>query len=287
MEDYVVRIIAKEANVRGLVCVTTELVNEAVRRHSAGPAAAIALGHSLTAAALLGASLKVQQRVAIKVEGNGPLRKLVAESDSYGRLRGYVAVPDVIAPDPSDLANTLGDNGLLTVVKDLRLKELYEGVVPLQTGELDQNLTAYLLQSEQVPSIVEIGASLASSGEVAAAGGLLLQSLPHQTTNGLQSLAEQLDDLPPIEAMLHSGQRPEELLAALFVGIPYETLETFPLRFQCSCSWAWAEQALVLLDRSDLEILIEEGQAVVDCHFCHERYIFGREALEMLLEKLA
>lgn len=286
MEDYVVRIIAKEANVRGLVCVTTVLVNEAVRRHGAKPAAAMALGHGLTAVALLGASLKVQQRVAIKVEGNGPLRKVVAESDSYGRLRGYVAVPELITPDPSDLPSMLGDNGLLTVVKDLRLKELYEGVVPFKRGAFDQNLTAYLLQSDQVPSLVEIGAALAPTGEIAAAGGLLLQTLPNQTTNGLQSLAERLDDLPPIEAMLGSGQRPEALLADLFMGIAYDTLETFPLRFQCSCSWAWAEQALVLLDRADLEILIEEGQAVVDCHFCHERYIFGREALEMLLEQL-
>jgi len=285
MEDYMVRIIAKEANVRGLACITTNLVNGAAQRHAAAPAATVALGYGLTAAALLGASLKVQQRVAVKVEGDGPLQKMVIEADSRGRVRGYVAVPEVVVADPTDVAAALGRHGLLTVVKDLRMKGLYEGVVPLQTGELDRDLTAYLMQSEQVPSAVELGVRMAPGNIlVEVAGGLLLQTLPNRQPTGLQTLTERLDDLPPIKELLHDGERPEDVLAALFAGIAYETLETFPLRFDCSCSWAWAERALVLLDRTDLETLIDEGQAVVDCHFCHERYIFGREALEMMLE---
>ena len=143
MTDLLIRVLAKESGVRALACVTTDLVNEARQRHQAGPAATVALGYGLTAAALLGAQLKVQQRVALKVEANGPLRKLVVEGDNYGRVRGYVAMPDPSLPpslDPADTARTLGAVGLLTVVKDLRLKELYESVVSIQTGRLDSDL---------------------------------------------------------------------------------------------------------------------------------------------------
>jgi molecular chaperone Hsp33 len=288
MSDYMVRILAKEAGLRGLACITTDLVNEARERHAANPAATAALAHGLTGAALLGALLKVRQRVALKVEGNGPLRKLVAEADSHGRVRGYVAQPQAWLPtdtDPLDTAVTLGHVGLLTVVKDLRLKELYEGVVPLHTGQLDSDLVFYLNSSEQVPSLVEIGVKLTATGGCQVAGGLLFQSLPDQEITPLRDLAERLDDLAPLGELLAAGQTPEQVLASLLTSVPYEILETQPLRFECSCSWQSSEQALVALGHAELTSLIDEGQAVVDCHFCHQRYIFGREALEMILER--
>lgn len=282
-----IRLLAKEAGVRGLICVTTNLVKEAQQRHSASPTATATLGYGLTAAALLGSLLKVQQRVALKLVGDGPIRKMVVEADSYGRVRGYVAVPDVTLPldvEPDDVASALGQQGLLTVVKDLRLKELYESTVPLQTGQLDTDLIYYLMQSEQVPSLVEIGVKLTGTGELAVAGGLLLQLLPQADSTTLRNLAERLEDMPPLRALLADGYTPERILAVLFTGIPYEILETHPLRFECGCSWARSEQALHLLNRQDLALLLEEGQAVIDCHFCGQRYIFGREALETILE---
>jgi len=288
MSDYMVRVLAQEAGVRGLVCVTTDLVNEARRRHTTAPAATVALGNGLTGTALLGAQLKVKQRVALKVEGNGPIRKLVAEGDSYGHVRGYVAEANPMlasAIDPSNTAISLGHVGLLTVVKDLRLKELYEGVVPIQTGQLDSDLVFYLTQSEQVPSLVEIGTKLAPTGECLAAGGLLLALLPGLELSPMRELAERLDDMAPIAELIAAGETPETILAQVFGPIEYEILLTQPLKFECSCSWARSEQAIIALGRAELETLLEEGQAVVDCHFCHERYIFGREALEMILEK--
>lgn len=284
--DTIVRVLVKEAGIRGLACVTTGLVAEAHRRHQAGPAATVALGYGLTAVALMGALLKVQQRVALKVEANGPLQKLVAEGDSYGRVRGYVAVPDVMAPDPLDTARTLGDLGLLTVVKDLRLKDLYEGVVPLQTGRLDSDLIYYLHHSEQVPALVEIDVKLNPAGDLVAAGGLLLDALPGQGLATLRDLAERLDDMAPLAEVLAAGETPTSILAQLFAQVPYEVLEEHPLRFECSCSWARSEEALVTLGRAEIKHLIAEGQAVVDCHFCGERYIFGREALETILDKM-
>ncbi len=156
--------------------------------------------------------------------------------------------------------------------------------MPLQTGQLDTDLIYYLMQSEQVPSLVEIGVKLTGTGELAVAGGLLLQLLPQADSTTLRNLAERLEDMPPLRALLADGYTPERILAVLFTGIPYEILETHPLRFECGCSWARSEQALHLLNRQDLALLLEEGQAVIDCHFCGQRYIFGREALETILE---
>jgi molecular chaperone Hsp33 len=287
VSDYIVRVLAKEAGVRGLACVTTDLVLDAATRYE-NAAAAAALGHGLTAAALLGALLKVRQRVAIKVEGNGPLGKLVAEGDSYGRVRGYVSRAEATLPAtewPGDFGAALGRQGILTVVKDLGLQELYESVVPLQSGRLDSDLVYYFIQSEQTPTLVEIGVKLNENDELEVAGGLLLQLLPDAAPTTLRTLAERLEDAPDFAEALAQGQSPEALLAALFDAIPYETLETRPLHFHCSCSWAWAEQALRLLDHEDIVQLMAEGQAVVDCHFCQQRYIFSVEALETILEK--
>lgn len=288
VNDYMVRLVAKEAGVRGLLCVTTGLTHEAQRRHTASLPAAFALGHGLTAAVLMGALLKVQQRVALKFEGDGPLEKMVVEADNYGRVRGYVVVPDLhLEPglDAEDLANSVGLQGLLTVVKDLRLKDLYESVVPLHSGEIDTNLIYYLTQSEQSPSFVEIGVKVAEGEQIAAAGGLLLQLLPQADPTTLTDLVERLQDLPPLENLLADGYAPEKVLAILFTGIPYDILETYPLRFECLCSWERSEQALRLLGRVELDALVEEGQAIIDCHFCHERYVFGREALEMIRDE--
>lgn len=286
--SYMVRMMAKEAGVRGLFCLTTALVNDAQQRHATAPAATVALGHGLTAAALLGSLLKVQQRIALKFVGDGPLQKLVVEADSYGRVRGYVAVPDLQTPDAAEVALALGRQGLLTVVKDLRLKELYEGVVPFQAGEIDTNLIYYLTQSEQAPSYVEIGVTPAVQGTgVSAAGGLLLQLLPQADPATLSHLVERLQDMPPLAQLLIDGYTPEKVLAILFTSLPYEILEAHPLRFECFCSWQRSEQALYLLDRADLDALIREGEAVIDCHFCHERYVFGRETLEMIRDEAA
>lgn len=288
VSDYIVRVLAKEAGIRGLVCVTTNLVNDAVQRHEATPTAAAALGHILTAGILLGALLKVSQRVALKVESKGAIRKMLAEADAYGRVRGYVLPNDVgLVGNTSaeDVAAAVGDKGVLTVVKDLRLREPVEGVVPLQTGKMDADLVYYLMQSEQTPSLVEIDAKLNAKGDVAVAGGLLFQVLPDHEPNALVELSERLDDLPDLGVLLANGHTPESLLVDLMGNSEYEILEKIPLRFECSCSRERSEQALISIGSAELESLIEEGEAVVDCHYCHQRYVFDREQLKQLLAK--
>jgi molecular chaperone Hsp33 len=287
--DHIVRVIAKDAGVLALACSTQAITREAARRHEASPVATAALGYGLSAAALMGSLLKVQQSIAIKIEGNGPLHKLVVESDSYGRIRGYIGSPEWSVGTPvavADVAAGLGHIGLLTIVKDLGVKNLYESVVPMQTGEIDKDLMYYLMQSEQILSLLELGAEIGPGGELTAAGGFLLQAMPGQDTAVLEHLVERTEDLPPIERMLAEGDTPATILAEIFGDVAYEVLETRPLAFRCSCSRERSLRALSLLPREDLLTLIAEGEAVIDCHFCRERYTFGREDLEVILAAL-
>jgi molecular chaperone Hsp33 len=287
--DHIVRVLAKEAGVLAMACTARSVVQEAARRHEALPVATAALGHGLSAAALMGSLLKVQQSVAIKVEGSGPLKKMVVESDSYGRLRGYVGNAQWNAVSPigaAQVAGALGRSGLLTVVKDLGVKNLYESVVPLQTGELDKDLMYYLMQSEQILSLLELGAEVDAGGNLVAAGGFLLQAVPGHDTVTLEQLVERTEDLPPIERMLAEGDTPTVVMAEIFGDVTYEILDTRPISFHCTCSRERSLQALGLLDREDLLTLIAEGEAVIDCQFCHGRYIFDRSVLEEVLGAL-
>ena len=287
MEDYLIRVIAKEAGVRGLACVTTNMANEAARRHEAAPTAAAALARGLTGGALMGATLKIGQRIAIKLEGDGPLEKLLVESDAYGRIRGYVGNPQLdLLPvnGRQNVSGAVGDIGFLTVVRDLRLKEPVESVVPLQTGTVDADLTFFLNQSEQVLSAVEIGALMDEAGQLTAVAGFLFQALPPYEEKTIQDMIARMTDLPPIEKLLQEGDQPEDLLALIFTGMAYEVLEKRPLLYHCNCSQERSEQALINLGRAGLEeLLATEGEAVVNCHFCGNTYLFAADDLEMIL----
>ncbi len=290
MKDYLVRIITKNANVRGLACVTTHLVDEICRRHGAHPTACIALGRALTGGALMGALLKTGQRVALRFEGNGPLEKIIVEAESNGMVRGYVKVPHVDLPLKNgkfDVSGALGDSGLLSVVKDLRLKEPYTGMVELYTGEIGEDLAFYLTESEQIPSAVGLGVSLDTDGGVSAAGGFLIQSFPPYQKETVDGLIDQIQEISSITEMISEGKTPEQLLDFLFSGIPFDILEERPLAFQCSCSKERVEKALIALGREEIEAMISrQKETTVTCEFCRESYQLTREELEQLIEHM-
>ncbi|MBP8001741.1 MAG: Hsp33 family molecular chaperone HslO [Chloroflexi bacterium] len=279
--------LAKEAGVRGLGCLTTGLAREGARRHKTSPVATVALGQAMTAAALMGALLKTRQRVALKFEGDGPLQKIITEAASNGDVRGYVAVPDVPQErqwGAFSVPQALGRDGLLTVVKDLRLRELYQGIVPLQAGDIETDLAYYLNQSEQIPSVLAMGVQLDEEEQVAAAGGILIQAIPPYNPAIVHALGERVAELPPFEELLAQGYTPEAVFELVFDNIAIKLLGQQPLYFQCSCSRERSQQALASLGRDELDsLLTQEGEAVVDCHFCHERFVFSREDLEAML----
>ncbi len=290
MDDYLVRAITKDGSVRALACVTTQLVDEACRRHGTYPTASAALGRALTGGVLMGALLKSGQRVALKFEGNGPLKKIVVEAESNGLVRGYVGVPTVSLPPRGrklDVAGALGKEGLLTVSKDLRMKEPYSGIVRLYSGEIAEDLAFYLVESEQIPSAVGLGVFVETDGNVAAAGGFLIQSLPPANDAIIDKLARHIKELPPITELLRGGKTPEDVLDLIFADIPFTTLEKYVLAFRCSCSRERVEKAIISLGREELAALLEQQEATaVTCEFCHENYVFSREELEQLLREM-
>lgn len=290
MDDYLLRVIAREAGVRGFVALTTNLANEAAVQHETLPTATAVLSEGLTAGVLLGAMLKVQQRVALKFEGDGPIGKMVVEGDSYGRIRGCVLHPELNFPailGEQDTAAALGNKGQLVVVRDVRLKELANSVVSLQTGNVAEELTAYLNQSEQIPSLVQIGVYLDESGAVSLASGLLIQALPPYETVVVHQLTERIAEMPPAAELLRAGNSPEEVAALLFAGMEFEVLEKRPLSYQCNCSWDRTWKALVSLGAEEVREMLEtDGHAEVTCQFCHTEYHFDAEDLRMILAEM-
>ncbi len=290
MDDYLVRIITEEKNILGLACITTNLVNDARKRHGTFPTATAALGRALTGGELLGALLEPDQRVALKFTGNGPLKKIIVEAEGDGTVRGYVEVPRVDLPPRNgkfDVGGALGREGFLTVTKDLRLKEPYNGVVKLYTGEIASDIAFYLTESEQIPSAVGLGVFVETDGSVTASGGFLVQSLPPADEALIDSLAGRIENMPPITRQLKDGKTPEDLLAAVFDGVPYRTIETRQLSFRCSCSSARIEQALITLGRSQIEEIIRDQEVFdISCHFCNRSYLFRKDHLLRLLNEM-
>lgn len=289
MSDTILRVLARDVGVRVQVGITTELAREATRRHDTAPLASAALGYGLTAGALLGATLKVGQRIALKFAGDGPLEKMVIEADSYGRVRGYVVRPDAVLSDRLDTAATAAagiGSGLLTVAKDLRMKDLYQGTIALTGDGPQQDIARYLTQSEQVPSLLRLAVEMEDAGAIGAAGGLQVELMPGHEAGILARLAAQLDAMPPLEESLLAGQTSEEIVDRLLDGIDYLTLETRPVAFVCSCSHERSRKALMVLGADDILEMIVEGEAVVDCHFCHERYVFSANELMAILDEM-
>ncbi len=291
MRDYMHLAIAEKDGARSYAAATTHLVEEARLRHNTSPTATVALGRALTAAVLMSGLLKVGQRVALKWEGTGPLGKIIVEADAKGRARGYVGNPDVDLPliqGEPDVAGAIGGAGLLTVVRDLLLPELAQGVVHLVSSDISGDLAYFLETSDQVPSAVEIGVKLNEDGSVAEAGGILIQPFPPYDPAVIGRLKERLQEMPPIVTLLGGGQKPEAILDEVFTGIQHTLLSKYPVRFECNCSREQTMALLASLGRDEIEeILNNEGQAIINCQFCHEEYTFDRDDLETILAAMA
>ena len=288
MKDHLVRIVTRDGSLRAVAAVTTALVEETRRRQQTDPPATIALGRLATGAALLGSLLKGEQRLALQVEGNGPLGKLQAETDAVGHLRASVRCPVAGLPlreGRLDVAGAVGRAGFLHVVKDLGLGDPYRGMVQLQSSEIGEDLAWYLTASEQVPSTVALGVHLAEDASVSAAGGFLIQALPGADEAQIPLIEERVQALPPTTALLHEGLAPRQILERLFAGLPFTVVqEETPLVFRCNCSRRQVAGMLRALGREEVQALIERSEpTVVTCEFCKEAYGFDREELADLL----
>ncbi len=288
MPDHALRILSADGFLRASAVVTSDLTRAICRLQGCDPTATIALARLVAGAALLGSQLKGDQRLALQIEGNGPLQRLQAESDANGHLRASVKNPLCGLPPRDgrfDVAGAIGRAGFLHVVKDLGLKEPYRGMVQLQSSEIGEDLAWYLLTSEQIPSTIAVGAVLDTQGEVAAAGGLLVQAMPGADPALVPLLEERLLALPAISTSLRDGSTPETLLAQLFAGIPYsEQGKRQPLSFRCGCSHAQAGRILMTLGPEELLTLAAKNEeTVVTCEYCRTTYGFDGAALSALV----
>jgi molecular chaperone Hsp33 len=291
MADHLQRVISEDGRFFGLACVTTDLVTEACRHHDTGPVAAVALGRTLTANALLAALLKDDQRVMLKFEGNGPLGKILTEGICTGELRGYVAHPHADVPlknNSIDVATGVGRAGFLTVTKDIGASRNYEGTIQLYTSEIAEDIAYYLAESEQIPSAIGVGVQVNSSGTIVCAAGFLVQSLPPADEDLINSLENNVQKLGSVTGFIQQGKTPQDVLDILFGSIPHRTLFKQALRYQCSCSQNKMQKALLTLTKEDLIKLKKEKPNGVEvrCEFCANVYIFNQSALQKIIEKL-
>ena len=288
MKDYLVRAMIGKGEARVLAVRTTELVEEARLRHDTWHTVTAALGRTLSGAAMMGALLKEDGVVTIRVAGDGPINGMIVQADNHGRVRGYALEPHVFSPlnekGKLDVSAAVGNEGNLYVTYDLKMKEAYTGVSKLVSGEIGEDLTYYLASSEQIPSAVALGVMVGPSGTVRAAGGLLVQLMPEARPGLAETIEERLGRLNFISSLFESGLAPEEILQQLFGEMDLKVLETMELVFECKCSRDRAASVLMGLGADELEeILEEEGEAEVRCHFCGDVVNFSREDLQGLI----
>jgi len=283
MADQLIRVLSDDGYLRGMAAVTTSLVEELRRRHGTDPTATVALGRLASGTALLGSLLKGDQRLALMIEGNGPLQKLHAETDASGHLRASIRNPlSGLAPSETGfpVADAIGRAGFLHVVKDLELKEPYRSLVQLTSSEVAEDLAWYLTSSEQVPSSVSLGVQLRPDGSVEAAGGLLVQALPGCPDALLEGLETQMRALPPVSALLREGLDPAAMLTRALDGYPFQVKAEIPLMFRCSCSLRQITgmlRGLAAEDRRELAARSEPTE--VTCEYCRSVYRFTPDEL--------
>jgi molecular chaperone Hsp33 len=290
--DCLVRGIARAADLRVLAAVTTGVVAEGARRHGTDPAATCALGRALTSGLLLATLTKGGERVTVQLVGDGPIGSITVDANDAGDARGYVLHPKTGLRVPTgrgSLGDVLGRNGVVNILRDLGLNERYQGQVALTTGEIDEDVEAYLRQSEQVPSALGCEVVLDKEGQLVAAGGLLVQALPGGDPASVREVQHALRT-GDLYRLLAGGERSPRVLAErLYPTLPLEWMGADrPVRFWCTCSSQRIEDMLALLDKVDLdELIAEDRPADVTCNFCGEHYQVQRDVLERIRLRIA
>ncbi|PLT48899.1 Hsp33 family molecular chaperone HslO [Bacillus amyloliquefaciens] len=287
--DYLIKAIAYDGKVRAYAARTTDMVNEAQRRHDTWPTASAAIGRTMTASLMLGAMLKGKDKLTVKIEGGGPIGAIVADANAKGEVRAYVSNPhvhfDLNEQGKLDVRRAVGTDGTLSVVKDLGLRDYFTGQVEIVSGELGDDFTYYLVSSEQVPSSVGVGVLVNPDNTILAAGGFIIQLLPGTDEETISTIEKQLSQIEPISKLIQKGLTPEEILEEV-LGQKPDVLETMPVKFHCSCSKDRFETAILGLGKKEIQDMIEEdGKAEAVCHFCNEKYLFTKEELEELRDE--
>lgn len=290
MSDYIVRAVAADTQIRAFACTARETVETARIAHNTSPVVTAALGRLLSAGAMMGSMLKGEKDIlTLQIRGDGPVQGLTVTAGSRGTVKGYANVPDVILPANAvgklDVGGAVG-SGILSVIKDMGLKEPYVGQTLLQTGEIAEDLTYYFATSEQVPSSVGLGVLMNRDNTVRQAGGFIIQLMPFVKDAVIDRLEENLKRISSVTTMLDQGNSPEQMLGLVLEGLDLEVTDTMPAAFGCDCSRERVEKALISLGRKELQDMIDEGEGItVNCHFCNKDYQFYTDDLKDLYRR--
>ncbi|MBQ4564607.1 MAG: Hsp33 family molecular chaperone HslO [Lachnospiraceae bacterium] len=290
MQDYIIRATAANGYVRAFAATTKNTVETARAAHNTSPVATAALGRLLTAGAMMGVMMKGEDDVlTLKIEGNGPIEGLTVIADSHGNVKGYAFNPTVLIPANDkgklDVAGALGI-GVLTIIKDLGLKEPYIGQTILVTSEIAEDLTYYFATSEQTPSSVALGVLMNRNNTVRQAGGFILQLMPGADESVISALESRLAEIKSITALLDEGMTPEDILERLLGDMDLEIMDKLPTQFYCNCDKHRIERAIVAIGESDLQEMIDDGQPIdVCCDFCNSHYEFSVEDLRDIIRR--
>ena len=285
--DRIIRATAADGYIKMAVIDAREIVQRAREIHSTTPTATAALGRTLCAASLMGNMLKEDDAsLTIRVQGNGPAGQIIAVSDSAGNVRGLIENAAVDLPLREDgkleVGGAVGHEGMLTVSRDLGLREPYIGSVALVSGEIAEDITAYLLESEQVPSACALGVLVDTDTSVKAAGGFIVQLMPGADENLISLLENNIFLMDQLTTILDEDGA-EALFAQVLKGLPYHITEESPVVYRCTCSRERFGRALTTIDRTDLIEMVAAGEDVeISCDFCGTKYIFTHDDLRAL-----
>lgn len=290
MSDYIVRATVANNQIRAFAATTRDLVEEARNIHQTSPVATAALGRLLTAGSMMGAMMKGDNDLlTLQIKCSGPIKGLTVTADARANVKGYVYNPEVMLPPSEkgklDVGKAL-DLGVLSVIKDMGLKEPYVGQTQLVSGEIAEDLTYYFATSEQVPSSVALGVLMNKDNTVAQAGGFILQMLPFAEEDIIDRLEKKIGELTSITSLLSEGNTPEMILEHILGEFGLDILETVPTSYYCNCTKERVEKALISIGKKDIMEMIEDNKPVeVNCHFCNTNYNFQINELGDILER--
>ena len=287
MSDYLVRGIAFNDQVRIFACRTEDTLNHIGKKLNYFPSALDAVGRVLNVGVMMGSMLKLEETVTIKVDGNGPIGKIIVDADAHGHVRAYADNPRCHF-EYNDLRlnakATVGTEGFINVIKDLKLKDPFIGSTPIVSGEIGEDFAYYFTVSEQVPTAISVGVLVNTENEAVVSGGFIIQLLPNTSEEVISALEKKLSILPSMTELLSSGYTLEDICKNL--ADDFKLLAKQDVEFRCNCSKEKFERGLISLGKHEIEdILSTDGQADTVCHFCNEHYFFSKEDLEDILNK--
>ncbi len=291
--DKLIHGIAADATIRVMATITTESVTEAVRRHQTSPMASDALGRVMTGTLLLGSSLKDFDRLTVKIECDGAIQGIVAETTGQGKVRGYVRQPFAELPDDDGKIKRIIGNGMFHVIRESGFEvglyhEPYHGSVELYTGEIAEDFAYYLLKSEQLPSAVMLGVALQKEEPfIKCAGGVMLQIMPGANEHLITMIEDTILHAPHLSEVIKDGATPEDLVKLALGIIDYEILEEREVEFKCSCSPERAVTLISSLGKAEVESMLKEDKgAQMTCGFCNQTYHLDEVQLQEIIDSL-